>query len=369
MDSLPDELLLHILSHLDRGPPSDAHFFDEPDTRTSSSFRDQPLKALSCVSQRWRRIVKPLLFDHLVLRLWVYDEPANRWLPAFAPELARFRCFLARSNLRHTVKSFVLSVGGDMCDAPSSSSHPPFNWFWTAVFECIEPACIKIVALSRSLAHFAGCTGNWEHDWAFKQSDHILELRQNLNATYERPSDGCLMARRRWCHIGYNEGSSLSVYNVYGYQDYSSPSLLRHLLDEYVGNWDTTGATSLTYVAIFPTSDNFQSLVHALATIPDKCNMVFQLAPEPSSTILHEPHRMKRAQPADLWEELDRDYELLAECILRNRLCTPVKSRDYRWKALVETLDDDRHLGALKRHHWAKIGDSEWSPSASPAGN
>ncbi|GME43913.1 F-box domain-containing protein [Neofusicoccum parvum] len=368
MDSLPEELLLDIISLLDRGPPSDAKFFDEPDPLTLTSFRDHPLKALSRVSPRWRRIIKPMLFQHLKLRIDVDDSPKTPWIPRSAPELQPFRSFLSAFKLPAHVKTFVVCAFGELYDRPAAANNTLSNDFWTMIFEFFDPQSIKIAASPAVLALLAGSSGNYEHSWAFEQSHHVLELRQNLHSTYDRFPNGLrnpygLMVRRRWCHIGYNEGSSLPVYNLFAYQHYMSPCVLRHILMQV--NWDTNSATSFAYVAIFPTSENLLLLARHLTLIPKHCSMVFQLAPEPTSTILHEPDRMRRAQPADLWVELDRGYELLTGSILHHKLQLSVKSRDYRWNALVETLDDDGHLGSLKRHGWSKIDDSEWVPDSS----
>ncbi|KAL0262872.1 hypothetical protein SLS55_001846 [Diplodia seriata] len=365
MDALPDELKLHVISYLDRAPPSDAHFFDEPDPHALTSFRDRSLKALSLVSPRWRRIIRPLLFHYLVFNLHILDDEHNEWVPSLAAELPRIRDFLAKFDRRHHVKSLVVCAHGEIYGSLRADIASVSTDFWSVVFHRIEPASIKIVAPPAALARLAGSGGYFQHSWAFEQRYHVLELRQNPDhacaescATAEN-----LMARRRWCHIGYNEGSSLSAYNLYEYQHYISPCVLRHLLER--ASWDSNAATSLTYVAIFPTSENVLRFARHLALLPTQCCITFQLAPEPTSTILHEPHRMKRAQPADLWVELDRTYRVLAGFLVHNRrhkLRPSVKSRDYRWDALIETLDDNEHLGALKDHGWAKTDGSEWVP-------
>ncbi|OJD30705.1 f-box domain-containing protein [Diplodia corticola] len=369
MDALPDELKLHVISYLDCAPPSDAHFFDEPDPHALTSFRDRSLKALSLVSPRWRRIIKPLLFHHLVFNLHILDDQHNEWIPSLAPELPRIRSFLAKFDRRHHVKSLVVCAHGEIYGSLRADIASVSTDFWSVVFDRIEPASIKIVAPPAALARLAGCGGCFQHSWAFEQSYHVLELRQNVDlaehaCAHPFGATDNLMARRRWCHIGYNEGSSLCAYNLYEYQHYRSPCVLKLLLER--ASWESSAATSLTYVAIFPTTENVTRWAKHLALLPAQCCLTFQLAPEPTSTILHEPHRMKRAQPADLWTELDRTYKILAGFLVlynrRRNIRLSVKSRDYRWESLVETLDDRIHFGHLKRNGWAKAGDSEWVP-------
>ncbi|KAH7048470.1 hypothetical protein B0J12DRAFT_700336 [Macrophomina phaseolina] len=366
MEHLAEELCLQLISHLDRGPPSDAHFFHEPDPSTFTSFRDRPLKQLSLVSQKWRRIVKPLLFQYLRFTLHILDDERNEWTPDSAPELAQIRHFLASLGARRSVSSLVVRALGEIYGPPSCDVRTMSSTFWLAIFQHIEPACIKLLAPPAALTRFTACNGDLDHSWAFDQKYHILELRQSpaaVHAALQAPVSNItgLLASRTWCHVGYNEGSSLPAYNLYEYQHYVSPCLLPHLLERMTWAVSTT-TTSLTYVAIFPTSSNIFRLARDITAAPDRCKLTFQLAPEPTSAILHERHRMKRAQPADLWVELDRGYELLAGCVFhtsRHSQCWDVRSRDYRWSALVDTLDDKQHLGRLKDHGWVRTG-AEW---------
>ncbi|KAF2873657.1 hypothetical protein BDV95DRAFT_567496 [Massariosphaeria phaeospora] len=74
--SLPNELLLQIASHLELQPPSITKFAHKP----SSGLTDAeagPLKALSAVSWRWRKIVLPILFRYS--RIALDREP--QWVP------------------------------------------------------------------------------------------------------------------------------------------------------------------------------------------------------------------------------------------------------------------------------------------------
>ncbi|OCK80480.1 hypothetical protein K432DRAFT_328158 [Lepidopterella palustris CBS 459.81] len=76
MESLPNELLIQIASFLDRDAPSVIKIFHEPSTDLTIS-EDQPLKALSRVSWRWRKIVIPILFRFARLEL----DRDPQWVP------------------------------------------------------------------------------------------------------------------------------------------------------------------------------------------------------------------------------------------------------------------------------------------------
>lgn len=76
MDSLPNELLIQIASHLDLPPPSVTKFTHEPSSHLTHS-EQTPLKALSQVSWRWRKIVLSILFHYS--RIALDKDP--QWVP------------------------------------------------------------------------------------------------------------------------------------------------------------------------------------------------------------------------------------------------------------------------------------------------
>ncbi|KAH7384051.1 hypothetical protein DE146DRAFT_636199 [Phaeosphaeria sp. MPI-PUGE-AT-0046c] len=79
MESLPNELLIQIATHLDSEAPSSTKFAHEPSPHLTESDTS-PLKLLSLVSWRWRKIVLPILFCHS--RIALDTEP--QWVPVDA---------------------------------------------------------------------------------------------------------------------------------------------------------------------------------------------------------------------------------------------------------------------------------------------
>jgi hypothetical protein len=79
MNSLPNELLIQIASHLDNSPPSITNFSHEPTNHLTESDVT-PLKLLSLVSWRWRKITLPILFRYS--RVALDKEP--QWVPVDA---------------------------------------------------------------------------------------------------------------------------------------------------------------------------------------------------------------------------------------------------------------------------------------------
>lgn len=73
---LPDELSIEIVRLLDAKPPSQLKIIDEPSVELTCST-SRPLKALSCVSRKWRQLVLPVLFKYARLTLDI-DEVESK---------------------------------------------------------------------------------------------------------------------------------------------------------------------------------------------------------------------------------------------------------------------------------------------------
>jgi hypothetical protein len=76
MDALPNELLIQIALHFDTDAPSVTRFSHEPSEHLTES-EYTPLKILSCISWRWRKITLPILFRYS--RIALDKEP--QWVP------------------------------------------------------------------------------------------------------------------------------------------------------------------------------------------------------------------------------------------------------------------------------------------------
>ena len=86
LHSLPDEIKSQILTYLMLPPPSwnwQKNTLDINLTR-SPDLRDRPLKSLICVSKTWYRLVSPLLYSHLQIRL---QTPTDQTEPLLAPKI------------------------------------------------------------------------------------------------------------------------------------------------------------------------------------------------------------------------------------------------------------------------------------------
>ncbi|KAF2025342.1 hypothetical protein EK21DRAFT_104015 [Setomelanomma holmii] len=111
MDSLPNELLIQIASHLDIQSPSVVRFSHEPSTNFTEADTI-PLKLLSSVSWRWRKIVLPMLFR--CSRIALDKEP--EWVPVDARLVDSMQTQLA------TLSNHEFRIYYQMCNKFKSSS-------------------------------------------------------------------------------------------------------------------------------------------------------------------------------------------------------------------------------------------------------
>lgn len=91
METLPNEILIQITTHLDSPAPSVVKFAHEPSTTLTES-KVTPLKNLSRVSWRWRKIVLPILFRYSRIPL----DPNPQWVPIDARTLDNMEAQLSK---------------------------------------------------------------------------------------------------------------------------------------------------------------------------------------------------------------------------------------------------------------------------------
>ncbi|KAF1973795.1 hypothetical protein BU23DRAFT_124141 [Bimuria novae-zelandiae CBS 107.79] len=113
MKSLPNELLLSIASHLAAEAPSVNKFAREP-TAELTCCTETPLKELSLVSWRWRKIVLPLLFHYSRIPL----DPNPQWVPIDARILDNMQGQLTKLSMHEfqiwkRMKSKFKTTGAD----------------------------------------------------------------------------------------------------------------------------------------------------------------------------------------------------------------------------------------------------------------
>lgn len=112
VEDLPPEVLAHVFAFLDGPAPSDQHLHDQPSAdmlRRPHDPRLLFLKTASLVNKRWRAVVLPRLFRHVVWYLHRLDlalAEQHKTEPSAIPVLP----FLRAHGLAAYVKSFTLVI-------------------------------------------------------------------------------------------------------------------------------------------------------------------------------------------------------------------------------------------------------------------
>ncbi|KAH8911743.1 hypothetical protein BR93DRAFT_12792 [Coniochaeta sp. PMI_546] len=398
IETLPPELIFHIFFFLDRPAPSDVRLRDQPSPSMLSSS-DAPLKSVSCVSKRWRAIVLPVLFRHI---LWAFDrwdlvfpEAGNATLDAAGnPTTLPLLTFIRENCLGRCVESLTLVVSdrmygqyrlaeaGNAAHSGASSSRDAdlhldddmrslltdararsgwtsrwrqhsarsedSNWLWELLFRAMDPKRFTIIALPRMLASLLSRMLFLGDAWSFRDQCHILSLDRRTPESLEKwkpakpqpdsdaeradgqdeasagpseqwgdptkPIKTVLFTIRPWTSILLNEGSSTRVYKTYEFFLKRPPSILGSLLGcEEAPNDEPLippSVRSLSYVAIFPLSSHFNSLVNHL---PQLDNLYLQLVPR--NDILDNKDEMRNIQVSDLWMERNTCYSLVMRAL------------------------------------------------------
>ncbi|KAK7533471.1 hypothetical protein IWX49DRAFT_313855 [Phyllosticta citricarpa] len=342
-------------------------------------------KGLATSSDSWRMPVPATLYQMSGLGLQVPVSSTNRyWLRDLEPQVAKFLDFLKRNAMKRHVKSLVLCTNFEL--APGSAHDRKINQdqsidFWDAIFSCIEPQAVKLAAPPTSLATLTGSPGKCfvDESRAYDMHCHLVELRQHPQHFGVQRRQRCsrenrhlhpaatLMTKRRWSHIGYNEGISSAKY-PYPYRHKGCPSILGDLLKE---DMDSYVPQSLAYISIYPSTENLEPVLKWLinelnwrnqssnaSLEPLDKNFEFQFAPDPDSRSSH----TSRARNDTHWGELKLTYNMLGIAFAwpRLRSLKAVTCRDYRCRFLVDELDHGERLGILRDRGWTKVGSNKW---------
>lgn len=396
IESLPAELLHHVLSFLDGPAPSAQRLHDQPHVdmlrRADPPPHSRPLQTASLVNKQWRATVLPLLFRNAIWYLDRSDLHVDDHLRD-SPSLVPLLPFLLDNSLASYVRSLTLVVRSSTRtttpgDAPdvglyrrgdgsghygySPEPHSPpsprhrggerdlifnedSNWLWRLVFAVISPLRFTIVASPRMLASLLARKVFLGDEWVFDQSHHVLSLsrddprgtaRAEPTATTSAGADSAgeqapepphtpaaprsprpassssssgplarptsrvpckLFTVRPWTRLLLNEGSSTRVYKTYEYFHKRPPSVLAALLG--AGTFPNDEALvppsvrDLSYVAIFPLSGHFATLVDFL---PPLDRLFVQIVPR--NDILQDRHEMAHLDIHDLWAERNTSY-------------------------------------------------------------
>ncbi|KAI0179422.1 hypothetical protein GGR52DRAFT_305944 [Hypoxylon sp. FL1284] len=374
MDRIPPEILLHISDFLDGAAPSQTRLHDEPRHDMLDDRVLPKLKTASLVCKAWRILALPSLFRHI---LW---RPKMSSLRAFTLNPISLLRFLDDHKLGRGVTSFTLIVDFEDKEANSKRITPvirtvDLEWLWDQLFSVIDPLRFTMIAPPSTLAAFMSRMLFLDDAWSFGIPYHILSLARATRdplrgkssghhlethlsdlhiSTFEqsaarasqsswsaaaagastsspststsctvrsRKAPACpLFTARPWTSLLLNEGSSIKVYKTYEFFLRQPPSMLGALLgcEEYPNDTPLLPptVTDLNYVAIFPLSSHFETLLRHL---PPLDRLFVQLTPRPGNGILQDRDETAHVDLADLWLERNTAYS----CIVRELTTDP----------------------------------------------
>ncbi|KAK5659894.1 hypothetical protein OQA88_13357 [Cercophora sp. LCS_1] len=231
------------------------------------------------------------------------------------------------------------------------------GWFWELVFATVDPRRITLVASPQTLASVLGRAIYLGDAWSFSHDlINILSLSQETRSKtapsapktavqtgdtssaasgFQDPSalppatmeglrnvpsgkPNVLFTIRPWTHLLLNEGPSTRVYRNYEFYLRRPPSILGALLGGQAAPNDKTlippTVKSFAYVAIFPLSAHFVTLINNLPRVD---RLFVQLVPR--NNILRDPYEMRQVQSADLWMERNSCYGHIMQELMVNR--------------------------------------------------
>ena len=324
MESLPTEILCHILSFLDFEPAFPRIVREYPGEIVNGWVRwrlpmprlniDNRLKRASLVSRRWRQICFPMLFRHM------------RWeIPSEGSPQAGLLQFLrgqGGDNMAAIVEGLTVIAlenpwGCDIAQ-PSDRVLQSAKGIWSSVFSIIDPLRVTlvgdpcIIAVLTDLAPIPGA-----ESWMFELSKQIMQLSRPSRYTPPPASasgsskDTDIFALRPWTEFLLNEGSFLANYTTYEYHEYLPPSLLRRIFSPFSQQPPsamTAPPTRLphlerfSYIAIFPTGRHFSRTV--IPYFPGAETLYMQVPPQDYdfSSIL-DSSMLNRLDMNDPWME------------------------------------------------------------------
>ncbi|KAL8366377.1 hypothetical protein RB595_004920 [Gaeumannomyces hyphopodioides] len=257
------------------------------------------------------------------------------------------------------------------------------NWLWDAVFGLVDPLRFTLVALPRMLASLLSRMVFLGDAWSFGASPHMLSLsrtrrggwslkgkekekekEKEKDATHpehhKQPSSSSgpprqglrrvpcrLFTVRAWTSLLLNEGSSARVYSAREFYTKRPPSILGALLgaEEFPNDERLIPASvrGLSYVAVFPLSGHFSTLVRHL---PPVDRLFVQIVPRGDDDVFgdvlaSQRRRGRSVDPQDLWIERNAAYSMVIRAMMDGR-------RRGGWRRLLEFESGD----AADREAW-----------------
>ena len=209
-----------------------------------------------------------------------------------------------------------------------------------------------------------------EDEWAFKIPLQILSLRQSPKKQPEVRSGTTISGRnifglRPWCHMIFNEGSSVQAYDTYEFFSKCVPSVLHPKGSTFIPPLPFLSdifpqLVSLDYIAVFPI--HYAEMSHVLTGCFRKLERLrVRFSPTLSNNVLDDPNLLGRCSRSDLWSELKPTYTGLMKMLRDTSGSIPLRDftfLDYSNAGVREIVED--HLKSISLGGWRPEGEGQW---------
>ena len=380
LQTLPEELKVLIVSHLDIEPPCVSAILDKPSLSVLRND-DRPLKQLSLVSKQWRRLIRPLLLQHMRLHLDEWVQPGDpceeresaltrsqdRYIDAVDAAATALISFCNAIKVPRDLQGLTLSTSfvfdPEYMDHLSSYST---NDFWRSMLAVLSPLRVTIVAPYHTLALILDTHSVRADKWAFPDmSIQVCELRRGAGHKSGDMSRTLLASGENslpfnplftlvpWSEVVVSEGSALSAYSIYEFFNQRSPSIYKSLIGyphalRRCGLRNTLDSIHLR--VLFPFNSHVLSFEEL--SIGWK-HVAFTFAPRPGDNVLDDETRVGKADLNDCWNEIEQIY---------TRAVHPTRSPLWSLRSRIESFTTGDYAIASIRDILDK-GFRDWGPN------
>lgn len=341
---LPNELIDHVFSFLESLAPSEVNFNEQPRADYTKA-EATPLKDVSRVSRRLRRIALPRLFANVQL------DPYR---------LTPFLVFIHQQELAKHVHTIVAQLQG-----PCNHLHPAW---WARLLNEVPARTFIISCAPHVFAELVNTSVVGADAWAFNMSHQILKLKQapeSVNDQISLTDLPSLFAARKWTDLCVNEGSSLKAYTTYEYFLRRTPSLLGtiHARKSTVADSMFAELRTFTFTAIFPFYNHVDEILKSVRKMKRLRVLRTKLCPEPHSTVLRDEISAAggHIDVHDPWNEFDTAYSLIAHTVLFLTVEGQLQELhvdDIKMAGIRETIEGS--ITQRLQEWWVYRGDGIW---------
>ncbi|KAL2158259.1 hypothetical protein VTH06DRAFT_4580 [Thermothelomyces fergusii] len=333
---------------------------------------------VSLVTKKWRVVVLPLLFRHIVWQLTSCDQllvrpdEKSESRPDCATESIPILAFLRANDLARHVRSLTIVVcrkeglpSATSADARNSSRfssrlegwerarwnsisdaelqyaaqigsaiiyNGDNNWLWRMLFGIMNPSRLTLIASPQALARLLSCmvyVGDADF-FSIEERLHILSLSMDGSSRSLPQSDPSappkcpterdhvrteLFTIRPWTHLLLNENSSIRVYRTYHFFDRRPPSILGSLLGcEEVPLNVMMVPRTVTSLSYIAIFPVATHFRLLVDRLPCIDSLYLQLVPR--NNILLDEREMDHVNASDLWLERNSCYQLAMQHML-----------------------------------------------------